>query len=230
MFQFVKFEAILIFRQSFNNFQLSFSLFLKCFIFKFENFDLLFQQQYLLWNTWFFRRCKWGTLKVQSKFTEHPCRSVTPTKLHSSSIEITLPHGNHSANTVVYLVIFFSKVLPAILSTIVHQIWIWSPRSHFGCPGFSLWPFWQKWNFISGDKTSCKHYPKWTHMKGNTCTCVNKKYWFLLNGSFILGHPRNEIHLFPPAMKSNVNRICFMVGWNFVSGRFHFGSHVNTLW
>ena len=21
--------------------------------------------------------------------------------------------------------------------------------------------FWQKWNFISGDKRSCKHYPKW---------------------------------------------------------------------
>ena len=21
--------------------------------------------------------------------------------------------------------------------------------------------FWQKWNFISGDKISCKHYPKW---------------------------------------------------------------------
>ena len=32
-----------------------------------------------------------------------------------------------------------------------------------------------------------------------------------------------------PAMKSNVNRICFMEGWNFVSGRFHFGSHVNNL-
>ena len=29
--------------------------------------------------------------------------------------------------------------------------------------------FWQKWNFISGDKISCKHYPKW-----NAYTCPSK--------------------------------------------------------
>ena len=28
---------------------------------------------------------------------------------------------------------------------------------------------WQKWNFISGDEISCKHYPKW-----NAYTCPSK--------------------------------------------------------
>ena len=93
----------------------------------------------------------------------------------------------------------------------------------------SLRYFWQKWNFISGFKISCKNYPKWNHMKGNICTCLNKNDWLLLNGPFISDHPRNEIHLISPTLKSDVNRISFMVGWNFVSGRFRFGSHVNTL-
>ena len=29
--------------------------------------------------------------------------------------------------------------------------------------------FWQKWNFILGDKILCKHYPKW-----NADTCLSK--------------------------------------------------------
>ena len=33
----------------------------------------------------------------------------------------------------------------------------------------SLWLYWQKWNFISGDKMSCEHYPKWDYTKGNIC-------------------------------------------------------------
>ena len=93
----------------------------------------------------------------------------------------------------------------------------------------SLWSFWQKWNFITGYKISCKHYPKWNHMKANICTCVNKSDWLLLNGPFISDHPRNEIHFISVAMKSNVNSIFFMVGWNFASRRFRYGSHVNTL-
>ena len=92
----------------------------------------------------------------------------------------------------------------------------------------SMRSFWQKWNFISADQLSCKHYPKWNHMKGNICTCVNKNDWLLLSGPFISGHPRNEIRFISPTMKSNINRISFIVDWNFVSGRFHFGSHVNT--
>ena len=92
----------------------------------------------------------------------------------------------------------------------------------------SMRSFWQKWNFISGEKISCKHYLKWYQMKGNICACVNKNDRLLLNGRFISGHPRNEIHFISPAMKSNVNRISFMVDWDFVSGRFYFGSDVNT--
>ena len=33
----------------------------------------------------------------------------------------------------------------------------------------SYWSFWQKWNFISDDKISCKHYTKW-----NAYTCPPK--------------------------------------------------------
>ena len=88
--------------------------------------------------------------------------------------------------------------------------------------------FSQKWNFILVDKTSCKHYPKWNHMKGKICTCVNKNDWLLLNELLISDYPRNEINFISPVMKNNVNKISFMVSWNFVSGRFYFGSHVNT--
>ena len=35
--------------------------------------------------------------------------------------------------------------------------------------------FWQKWNFISGDKISCEHYPKW-----NAYTCPSS-YRVVLN-------------------------------------------------
>ena len=60
-------------------------------------------------------------------------------------------------------------------------------------------------------------------MKGNICTCVNKNDWLLFNGPFISGHSLSEIHFISPAMKSNVNRISFMVDWNsfwvdFISG------------
>ena len=55
-------------------------------------------------------------------------------------------------------------------------------------------------------------------MKGNIYTCVNKNDWFLHNGLFISGHPRNEIRFISPAVKSNVNKISFMVDWNFVLG------------
>ena len=51
--------------------------------------------------------------------------------------------------------------------------------------------FWQKLNFILGDKISCKHYPKW-----NTYTCPSKKgpFWNAAE------------------MKLHVNGICFHAG------------------
>ena len=93
----------------------------------------------------------------------------------------------------------------------------------------SLRPFREKWNFISGDKISCTHYPKWNHMKRNICTCVKKNDWLLLNEPFISDHPRNDIHFISPTMKSNANGISLMMDWDFVSARFLFRSHVNTL-
>ena len=47
----------------------------------------------------------------------------------------------------------------------------------------SLRSFWQKWNFMSGNKISCKNYPKWNHMKGTICTCVNKNDWLLFRAT-----------------------------------------------
>ena len=38
-----------------------------------------------------------------------------------------------------------------------------------------------------------------------------------------------SFHLRSNVMKANVNRISVMVGWIFISGRFHFGSHANFL-
>ena len=97
----------------------------------------------------------------------------------------------------------------------------------------SLRSFWQEWKFISGDKISCKHHPKWNYLKGNIWACV----YFIktkMIGFYWLGHfpgtiSETKFYLFLPTMKSNVNRIYFIVGWNFISGRCHFGSQVNTL-
>ena len=103
-------------------------------------------------------------------------------------------------------------------------VYMIQPEMKLIAGAISLRSFWQKWNFISGDKISCKHYPKWNHMKGNISTCVNKNDW-----PFISDYPRNKIQFISTAMKSDINRIFFIACWNFVSGRFHFGSHVNTL-
>ena len=97
----------------------------------------------------------------------------------------------------------------------------------------SLGSFWQEWNFVSLDKRSCKHYPKWNNMKGNICACLyfikTKIIGFYWMGRFSWTTPEAKFHFVLPAMKSNINRISFMVGENFISGRFHFGSHVKTL-
>ena len=102
-------------------------------------------------------------------------------------------------------------------------IYMSTSRSETYCRCYFIAVILTEMKFHFGDKIG-KYYPKW-----NICTCVKKIDWNLRNGTFISYHPRNEIHLISPAMKSNVNRICFMVGWNFVSGRFHFGSYVNNL-
>ena len=92
--------------------------------------------------------------------------------------------------------------------------------------------FWQKWNFISGDKISSKYYPKWNHMKGNICTCADfiktKVIAFYWMGRFSWTTPKTKFHYTSPGMKSNVNRISLMADWNFILGRFYFRSHVNT--
>ena len=92
---------------------------------------------------------------------------------------------------------------------------------------------WQKWKFILGDKMSCRHYPKWNHMKENIFAYVYfikaKMIGFYWIGRSSRATPETKFHFISLTMKSDVNRISLMVGWNFIFGRFHCGPHVNTL-
>ena len=72
----------------------------------------------------------------------------------------------------------------------------------------SLRSFWQKWNFISGDKISCKLYPKW-----NAYACPSK-YWVVFKCSLL---------------KCHMNRTCFHASLNLKTVWAHFASHVNVL-
>ena len=91
----------------------------------------------------------------------------------------------------------------------------------------SLRSLWQKWNFVPDDTIFCKDYPKWNHVKENICTCFyfikTKMIGFYRIDRFSWNIPEKKFDLISPAMKSNVNKISFMVGWNFISGRFYFG-------
>ena len=82
--------------------------------------------------------------------------------------------------------------------------------------------FWQKWNFISGDKISCKNYPKWNQLKIKICACVyfmkTKMIGFYWMCRFSRSTPETKFHFVLPEMKINVNRIYFMMGWNLISG------------
>ena len=96
-----------------------------------------------------------------------------------------------------------------------------------------LQSFWQTRNFISTDILSCKHYPKWNHTKRNICTCVYfikaRIIGFSWIGCFSRSTLETKFHFISFTIKSNVNRISFMVGLNSISVGFHFKSHVNTL-
>ena len=60
------------------------------------------------------------------------------------------------------------------LFTCVHMNWC---KMKLKTVWISYWSFRQKWNFISGDKISCKHY-----LKLNAYTCPSK-YWVILKCS-----------------------------------------------
>ena len=69
--------------------------------------------------------------------------------------------------------------------------------------------FWQKWNFISCDQISCKHYPKW-----NAYKCPSK-YWVVLKRSW------NETSCEQKVFSRRFE----------ISNRYEFISpHVNVLW
>ena len=110
-----------------------------------------------------------------------------------------------------------------------YNCYITQPEMKLIAGVISLRSFWQELNFISRDKMSCKHYPKWNKIKGNIYFIKTKIIGFYSIGRFSQTTPETKFHFILPAMRSNVNRISFTVGWNFISGGFHFGSHVNTL-
>ena len=51
-------------------------------------------------------------------------------------------------------------------------------------------------------------------------------YWI---GHFSRTSPETNFHFIFPTMESSVNKISFMAGWNFILGRFLFGSHINFI-
>ena len=86
------------------------------------------------------------------------------------------------------------KILILVSGQFLITVYIIQPEMKLVTGVISLRSFWQKWNLVSGEKISCKHYLKWYKMKGNICTCVNKNDWLLLNGPRISSRSRNEIH------------------------------------
>ena len=84
------------------------------------------------------------------------------------------------------------NILISVSSQFLITVCIIKPEMKLPVGVISLQTFSQKWNFIWGDKVSCKRYPKWNHMKRNNCTYVNKNDWLLLNGPFTSDHPRKR--------------------------------------
>ena len=122
--------------------------------------------------------------------------------------------------------------------------WEWKETFHFG-----VWSI--SYNCLhdtTRNETHCGHYFSvailtknkfrfgwWNieiirnHMKENICTWLKRMIDFYWTDCLSQTTPETRFHFILPAMKSNVNRIFFMVGWNLISGRFHLESHVNTL-
>ena len=90
------------------------------------------------------------------------------------------------------------------------------PKMKLTLSVISLRSFWQKLNFIS-----CSNFALF-HIKEKICTCVyfikTKIIDFYWIGRFSRTTTEKNFHLILPAIKSNVSRISFIVGWNFIAG------------
>ena len=69
----------------------------------------------------------------------------------------------------------------------------------------SLRSFWQKLNFISGDKCYANTAPKWNHPKVNICACE-----YFIKTKTLDQKIKTKMDFILPAMKANINRIFFM--------------------
>ena len=101
---------------------------------------------------------------------------------------------------------YFQFSVWSVTYNCLHEI----PQNEIRCRCYSLHLFWLKWNFISGDKIFCKHYPE---MKS-----FEKKYlcWRIFNWnkySRSKDQNKNEFNFISPVMKTNVNRALFMAIW-----------------
>ena len=101
---------------------------------------------------------------------------------------------------------YFQFSVWSVTYNCLHEI----TQNEIRCRCYSLHLFWLKWNFISGDKIFCKHYPE---MKS-----FEKKYlcWRIFNWnkySRSKDQNKNEFNFISPVMKTNVNRALFMAIW-----------------
>ena len=100
-----------------------------------------------------------------------------------------------------------------------------------------LFPFTtNNWAQFAGDFISCEkmarwHCPKWNDMEVNIGTYIyfikTRMICFYWMGRFSQTTLETKFQIISLAMKSNVNLISFVKGWNFISARAHF--HVNDL-
>ena len=72
----------------------------------------------------------------------------------------------------------------------------------------SVYTKYAKTNLIFGDKYHVNTTSKWNHSEGKICKC----------GYFIKTEIQKEIYFISPVAKGNVNKIFFLMEWNFVSG------------
>ena len=112
------------------------------------------------------------------------------------------------------------NILISVSSQFLITVCIIKPEMKLPVGVISLRTFSQKWNFIWGDKVSCKRYPKWNHMKRNNCNTETRMIGFYLMGHLPRTTPGNDIQFISSTMKSNVNK--FILSWVGISFRVDF--------
>ena len=101
------------------------------------------------------------------------------------------------------------------------------PKMKLIVGAISLRSFWQKWSIISGDKCYVNTRLKWNPPKQTIRACEFFIKTKTVDQKF---KTKTNFMLFLSQWKLIKTEICFRVKLNFISSRFHFGSHVNALY